>query len=33
MSGSGSSVFGLFEKEKKVKIDFPGNYFTKELFC
>jgi len=33
MSGSGSSVFGLFEKEKKVKIDFPENYFTKELFC
>jgi 4-diphosphocytidyl-2-C-methyl-D-erythritol kinase len=33
MSGSGSTVFGLIEKEKPVKIDLPGNYFTKELFC
>jgi 4-diphosphocytidyl-2-C-methyl-D-erythritol kinase len=33
MSGSGSTVFGLFEKEKTATIDFPNNYFTKELFC
>jgi 4-diphosphocytidyl-2-C-methyl-D-erythritol kinase len=33
MSGSGSTVFGLFEKGKSIKIDFPVNYFTKELFC
>jgi 4-diphosphocytidyl-2-C-methyl-D-erythritol kinase len=29
MSGSGSTVFGLFEKEKKVEFDFPSEYFIK----
>jgi len=31
MSGSGSTVFGLFEKGKSIKIDFPVNYFIKFL--
>jgi 4-diphosphocytidyl-2-C-methyl-D-erythritol kinase len=31
MSGSGSSVFGLFEKAPKLPKDFPQNYFTSLL--
>jgi 4-diphosphocytidyl-2-C-methyl-D-erythritol kinase len=31
MSGSGSCVYGLFEKEKKVQLSFPTNYFVREL--
>ena len=31
MSGSGSSVFGIFKKEKKVSLSFPSHYFMKEL--
>ena len=33
MSGSGSSVYGFFEKEKVVQVSFPENYMVKELFC
>ena len=33
MSGSGSTVYGIFEKEKALSFSFPGNYFVKELFC
>ncbi len=28
MTGSGSSVFGIFDKNKSVEIDFPKNYFS-----
>jgi 4-diphosphocytidyl-2-C-methyl-D-erythritol kinase len=28
MSGSGSTVFGIFEKEKEVVFDFPVSYFV-----
>jgi 4-diphosphocytidyl-2-C-methyl-D-erythritol kinase len=31
MSGSGSAVYGLFEKPKKLSFKFPENYFVKEL--
>jgi 4-diphosphocytidyl-2-C-methyl-D-erythritol kinase len=31
MSGSGSTVFGLFKKEEKVALSFPSHYFVKEL--
>ena len=31
MSGSGSTVYGIFEKNKKVVIDLPSSYFVKEL--
>jgi len=33
MSGSGSTVFGIFPKDKKIELSFPGNYFVKELPC
>ena len=33
MSGSGSSVYGIFEKEKQAVFNFPSEYFVKELFC
>ena len=33
MSGSGSAVYGIFEKEKALSFSFPGNYFVKELLC
>jgi 4-diphosphocytidyl-2-C-methyl-D-erythritol kinase len=33
MTGSGSSVYGIFEKEKTISLSFPENYFTKTLFC
>ena len=31
MSGSGSAVFGIFEKPKTFAFSFPTNYFVKEL--
>jgi 4-diphosphocytidyl-2-C-methyl-D-erythritol kinase len=31
MSGSGSSVYGFFSKEKKSAISFPSHYFVREL--
>jgi 4-diphosphocytidyl-2-C-methyl-D-erythritol kinase len=31
MSGSGSTVFGIFKKSEVVKMNFPGRYFIKEL--
>lgn len=31
MSGSGSTVYGIFPKEKNVDLSFPENYFIKEF--
>jgi 4-diphosphocytidyl-2-C-methyl-D-erythritol kinase len=31
MSGSGSTVYGIFPKQTKIEISFPANYFVKEL--
>ena len=31
MSGSGSSVYGIFEKNTPLKTGFPAHYFVKEL--
>lgn len=31
MSGSGSTVYGIFEKTKPVKVELSPDYFTKEL--
>ena len=31
MSGSGSTVFGIFPKEQKLELSFPENYFVREL--
>lgn len=31
MSGSGSSVYGLFEKNIELQFDFPSNYFIKQI--
>lgn len=31
LSGSGSTVFGIFPKEKDLQLSFPANYFVKEL--
>jgi len=31
MSGSGSSVYGIFKKEETVNLSFPEKYFVKEL--
>ena len=33
MSGSGSSVFGIFNSEKTIPLLLPENYFVKELAC
>ncbi len=33
MSGSGSTIFGIFKKEEKIDLHFPSNYFVKELVC
>ena len=31
MSGSGSTVYGIFEKDYVPKFNFPSNYFVKEI--
>jgi 4-diphosphocytidyl-2-C-methyl-D-erythritol kinase len=31
LSGSGSTVYGIFEKEKKPEFSFPAHYFTRQL--
>lgn len=31
MTGSGSAVYGIFEKNKQVHLSFPQDYFVKEL--
>ena len=31
MSGSGSTVFGIFRNDKPLHLSFPSHYFTKEL--
>jgi 4-diphosphocytidyl-2-C-methyl-D-erythritol kinase len=31
MSGSGSTVFGIFPKDKPLSFSYPANYFVKEL--
>jgi len=33
MSGSGSSVYGIFEKKMTINKVFPPHYFVKELIC
>jgi len=33
MSGSGSTVYGIFEKERSLQLSFPPHYFMKELIC
>lgn len=33
MSGSGSTVFGIFPKTMKLQLSFPANYFVKDLPC
>jgi 4-diphosphocytidyl-2-C-methyl-D-erythritol kinase len=30
MSGSGSAVYGIFKKEKDIRVSFPSTYFLKE---
>ena len=31
MSGSGSSVYGIFKKEETLKLSFPENFFVREI--
>lgn len=31
MSGSGSTVYGIFEKQSQPELQFPGTYFVKEV--
>jgi 4-diphosphocytidyl-2-C-methyl-D-erythritol kinase len=31
MSGSGSTVFGIFSKQQSPRLSFPSNYFVREL--
>ena len=31
MSGSGSTVFGIFPREKQLKLQFPAGYFVREV--
>jgi 4-diphosphocytidyl-2-C-methyl-D-erythritol kinase len=33
MSGSGSTVFGIFPKDQAVSINFPAHYFVKEMIA
>ena len=33
MSGSGSTVYGLFDPSQQFQFDFPPHYFVKELIC
>jgi len=32
MTGTGSTVYGIFEKENEAKFSFPSNYIVRELF-
>ncbi|MGZ3846266.1 MAG: 4-(cytidine 5'-diphospho)-2-C-methyl-D-erythritol kinase [Flavisolibacter sp.] len=32
MTGSGSSVYGLFKKDAQQQLDFPSNYFIKQMY-
>ena len=31
MSGSGSTVYGIFNKDNQLKLEFPSNYFVRQL--
>jgi hypothetical protein len=31
MSGSGSTVFGIFQRDQSLSVDMPGHYFIREL--
>jgi 4-diphosphocytidyl-2-C-methyl-D-erythritol kinase len=31
MSGSGSTVYGIFKRDHKISLNFPEHYFVKEL--
>jgi 4-diphosphocytidyl-2-C-methyl-D-erythritol kinase len=31
MTGSGSTIYGIFRPDTQLKIDFPSGYFVKEL--
>jgi hypothetical protein len=31
MSGSGSTVFGIFDKDKTLNLSFPDTYLVKQL--
>lgn len=31
MSGSGSTVYGIFKKDKKIALSFPAHYFVRKL--
>lgn len=31
MSGSGSTIYGIFDKNAQLKLDFPVHYFVKEI--
>ena len=33
MSGSGSTVYGIFKKDEPVKLSLPENYFVRALVC
>jgi 4-diphosphocytidyl-2-C-methyl-D-erythritol kinase len=33
MSGSGSTVYGIFPKQKKIQLSFPSHYYMWELSC
>lgn len=33
MSGSGSTMYGIFPKEKELKLSYPKHYLVKELNC
>jgi 4-diphosphocytidyl-2-C-methyl-D-erythritol kinase len=33
MSGSGSAVYGILEKDNDLHIPFPAHYFIKQLHC
>jgi 4-diphosphocytidyl-2-C-methyl-D-erythritol kinase len=33
MSGSGSTVYGIFQKQKEIQLQFPSQYFVRELDC
>jgi 4-diphosphocytidyl-2-C-methyl-D-erythritol kinase len=33
LSGSGSTVYGIFKKDNAIDLSFPANYFTRQLDC